>query len=111
MRNIRRTLRRTATGKSRAPSMPPTVSTAEVIERRLLLAADIVLDGGVLTVTGTEGNDVMSVVRVGIDDVQATVNALTRRFDMDDVHTYGMLGFGGDDRMTKTGSIHVASAP
>ena len=64
-----------------------------------------------LTVTGTEGNDVMSVVRVGIDDVQVTVNALTRRFDMDDVHTYSMLGLGGDDRMTKTGRVHRRRGP
>lgn len=110
MRHVTRTVRRTATGKSRALSWRPPVATSEGMERRLLLAADIVLDGGNLTVTGTEGNDVMSVVRVGVDDVQVTVNALTRRFDTDDVDIYMMLGLGGDDRITKTGSVRTAES-
>jgi Ca2+-binding RTX toxin-like protein len=80
----------------------------ERMEPRVLLAADIVLDGGVLTLTGTEGNDTMSVVRVGFDDVRATVNSLTRTFDMDDINSYGMFGLGGADQMTKTGRVNRA---
>lgn len=86
---------------------PPPV--AEGMERRLLLSADIVLaPGGDLMMNGTDGNDVMSVVRVGVDDVQVTVNALTKRFDMDDVRSYAVNGLGGDDLITKTGAVKRA---
>src|SRR5688500_9790820 len=110
MRSQKRIGRRRVVPAGHAPDSAPR-PLLEAVERRLLLAADIVLDGGNLTVTGTEGNDVMSVVRVGIDDVQVTVNALTRRLDMDDIDSYGMFGLGGNDEMTLTGSVRVASAP
>jgi Ca2+-binding RTX toxin-like protein len=79
------------------------------MEQRRLLAADIsLLPGGDLVVTGTDGNDVMAVTRVGFDDVRVTVNALTRTFDMDDVRSYRMSGLGGDDQLTKTGAVKRA---
>jgi Ca2+-binding RTX toxin-like protein len=80
----------------------------EGMETRVLLAADITLLDRTLTMTGTEGNDVMAVTRVGYDDVRVTVNALTRTFDMDDVDSYRMLGLGGDDQLTKTGAVKRA---
>ena len=83
---------------------------AEAMEPRRLLAAD----GGtidfdpearVVTVTGTDGADVIRVDRVGIDDVNVTVNSVTRRLDMDDVNEYSLRGLGGNDDISALGEL------
>jgi Ca2+-binding RTX toxin-like protein len=78
---------------------------AEGMEPRRLLAASIVLEGGTLTATGTDGADVMKMERVGIDDVRVTVNALVRTFDTDDVDLYNLSGLGGNDNISAIGTF------
>jgi Ca2+-binding RTX toxin-like protein len=48
---------------------------------------------------GTLNADTFSVVRVGVDDVRATVNGVSRTFDMDDFDTLEIAGGPGNDTM------------
>jgi uncharacterized delta-60 repeat protein len=69
-------------------------------------APSIAIQSGVLRGRGTAGNDVITIRRVGSDNVLVTINATSAEFDMDDfaggVH---LEGLGGDDQITVVDSL------
>ena len=87
----------------------------EAMEARRLLAADGAAVAAEyipsLEVLGTGGDDVMTIERVGFDDVRITVNSTSTTYDMDDVGEYALRGLGGNDTITKIGDIEGAVAP
>ena len=76
----------------------PTPLVERIEPRRMFaVGGTIEVDGFTATVTGTDGDDVIRLERVGFDDVIVTVNSTTRRFDLDDVSQYHLRGLGGAD--------------
>jgi Ca2+-binding RTX toxin-like protein len=60
---------------------------------------------GVLSASGSGGNDTFTIRRVGTDNLTITVNALSREFDMDDFSGISLQGFGGNDRFNLTQAL------
>src|SRR5215218_472312 len=82
-------------------------ATLESLEPRRLLSASI--SGRVLTVVGGGGNDTISLIRSGIDDVIANVNGVRNTFDMDNFDRVVLSGVGGNDTITNGNGINNAS--
>jgi len=84
----------------------------EMLEPRRLFDASIFINvARSLMIHGTDGDDVFSLERVGIDDVvvrvveQATGETLTRQLDMDDFGTVQFQGFVGNDTIADIDAI------
>jgi Ca2+-binding RTX toxin-like protein len=74
----------------------------ETLENRRLLAAT--LSGGVLTVTGTEGNDIIEVQkRSESGQLKLELNGTETRYALSDVQKIVIDGLGGDDFIEYSG--------
>ena len=85
---------------------------SEPLERRRLFAAGIFINpSGLLTAQGSEGDDTISLERVGIDDVivrieeNGTGQSISARHDMDDFDGVLLRGFGGNDTITDVDAL------
>jgi Ca2+-binding RTX toxin-like protein len=70
-------------------------ASLEHLESRRLLS--ITLDGQTLRITGTDGNDQLSLSRTGVDNVIARENTSSAQFDLDDINEIVIGGGAGDD--------------
>ena len=77
-----------------APYAGGSASLEQLESRRLL---SITLDGDTLRLTGTDGNDNLSLSRTGIDNVIARENTNAAEFDLDDIDEIVIGGGAGDD--------------
>ena len=77
-----------------SPIPPRPRALAEFLEARRLLAG---IESGVLVARGTDGADVISVRRSGVDDVIVTTNGVNQTFDMDNFTGVRLEGLGGND--------------
>ena len=76
-------------------------SRVEPLEARRLLSVSFDDENGIVRVTGTAGNDTISLTRVGSDNVIVNDNGTAHEFDLDDVDQgFHVFGEAGDDRIT-----------
>jgi len=79
----------------------------ESLENRRLLAS---IAGSTLTVTGTDGNDIIEIrLRASDDKIEVNVNGEVSAFDPTNLTDVAIMGLGGNDRMTVREA--VASVP